>query len=194
VVLDFMNSDRFDSVLNTNNIALIPKVKNPLRLTKYRPISLCYVLYKIIAKVLANRLKKVLPFIISHNQSAFVLRRLITNNVLVAFEALHTMDGRMSGKNGFMALKLDMSKSYDRIEWDYLEAIMKKLGFAKKWIKLLMMCVRTVSYSVLVNGQPYGPILPTQGIRQRDPLSLYLFIICVEGLSPFLGKLRWIFV
>jgi hypothetical protein len=79
--------------------------------------------------VLANRLKKVLPHIISPNQSAFIPGRLISDNVLVAFEALQTMDTRMTGRKGFMALKLDMRKAYDRVEWDFLEAIMMKLGF-----------------------------------------------------------------
>jgi hypothetical protein len=69
----------------------------------------------------------------------------------VAFEALHTMSGRMKGRVGYMALKLDMSKAYDRVEWDFLEAVMKKLGFNNRWIQLTMTCVRTVSYSILIN-------------------------------------------
>ena len=91
-VLDFLNNGTFDNDLNVTYIALIPKKKNPSALTDYRPISLCNVLYKLIAKVIANRLKKVLAIIISPSQSAFVPGRLITDNVLVAFEALHTMD------------------------------------------------------------------------------------------------------
>ena len=136
--------------------------------------------------MLANRLKKVLPFIISSTQSAFIPGRLITDNILVAFEALHTMDSHMKGREGFMALKLDMSKAYDRVEWNFLEAILRKLGFASRWVQMLMTCVRTVSYSVLVNGQPYGTIVPTWGIRQGDPLSPYFFILCAEGLSLLL--------
>jgi hypothetical protein len=114
-VLDFLNNGNFDTSINATYIALIPKIKNPTCIIEYRPISLCNVLYKLIARVLANRMKQILPNIISLTQSAFIFGRLITDNVLVAFEALHTSDVRMSGRQGYMTLKLDMSKAYDRV-------------------------------------------------------------------------------
>jgi hypothetical protein len=152
--LQFLNGGTFDAAINSRNIVLIPKVSFPSRLIEYRPISLCNVLNKIIAKVLANRLKLILPYVISPEQSAFIPGRLITDNILVAFETLHIMDTRLKGKEGFMALKLDMSKAYDSIKWSFLEAILIKMGFAPRWIHLLMTCMRTVTYSILINGKP----------------------------------------
>jgi hypothetical protein len=99
------------------------------------------VVNKLISKVLTNKLKVVLPHIISPEQSAFIPGRLITDNIIVAFETLHTIETRLQGRNSFMALKIDMSKAYDRLEWDFLEAMMRKLGFADRWVRLLMNCV-----------------------------------------------------
>ncbi|XP_042964706.1 uncharacterized protein LOC122298928 [Carya illinoinensis] len=121
---------------------------------------------EIVSKVLANRLKKVPPEVISKNQSAFIPSRLITDNVMVAYETLHTMKTRQKGRIGSMALKLDISKAYDKIEWGFLEGVMRKLGFGEKWIKLVM----DKSLSSLVdvaerNGEIKGVVVTRGGIR-----------------------------
>ena len=120
-VLSWRNSGTLLYPLNHTFVTLIPKTKNPEYVTQYRPISLCNVLYKIFSKVLANRLKKILPTIITEHQSAFAKNRLISNNILVAFESLNSMKNMSTGKTGYMAIKLDMSKAYDWVEWRYLE-------------------------------------------------------------------------
>ena len=87
-----------------------------------------------------------------------------------------------------MAVKLDMSKAYDRVEWRFLEEVIKCLGFELRWINLVMMCVTSVKYVVMVNGKPCGEIKPQKGLRQGDPISPYLFIICAEALGALMTK------
>ena len=129
-----------------------------------------------------------MPKLITEHQYAFTKNRLISDNVLVAFESLHCMKNHNLGQTGFMALKLDMSKAYDRVEWNYLQKLMEKMGFCSRWIGLIIECIRTVSYSILVNGDPKGLINPTRGIRQGDPLSPFLFLLCTEGLHGLITE------
>ena len=182
-ILSWLNLGTIPTPLNHTFITLVPKINSPEYAHQFRPISLCNVLYKIYSKILANRLKKLLPSIITEHQSAFTKGRLIFDNILVAFETLHSLQNYKGGKFGYMALKLNMSKAYDRVEWYYLEGIMKKMGFRERWINLVMGCVKTISYFVLVNGKPCGRIFPTRGIKQGDPLSPFLFLLCTEGLN-----------
>lgn len=130
----FFHTGTLDTRINMTNIALIPKHTSASSVMNFRPISLCNVIYKLISEVLANRLKEVLPEIISPSQSAFIPGHLITDNVIVAYETMHTMQTRMWSKVGFMGLKLDMSKTYDRMEWVFLEDVMRRLGFDERWI------------------------------------------------------------
>lgn len=187
--LKFLNEDsQIPEKLNETNVCLIPKCKNPKRMTELRPISLCNVLYKIISKALANRLKLVLDRIISPSQSAFVPGRLISDNLLVASEALHYLKLKTRGVKGWMAVKLDVSKAYDRMEWRFLDKMMDRMGFSQRWRGLVMQCVTSVSYRFLLNGKPTPAIKPSRGLRQGDPISPYLFILCSEALSELLRE------
>ena len=137
-VFNFLNFGVIPHNFNETQIVLIPKVNRPQRVIEYRPISLCNMVYKMAAKTLANKLKKILPAIINDTQSAFVNGRLITDNILVAFETMHHISQRKTRQKGEMALKLDMSKVYDRVKWVCLDRIMEKLGFRPRWQDLMM--------------------------------------------------------
>ena len=127
--------------------------------------------------------------IIRQHQSVFVPSRMIFDNAMVAYETIHTMKGKYTSQDGHMALKLYISKAY-RVEWQYLKGVMKTLGFFSKWTSLIMNCVASISYSVVISGHPYGYIKPMRGLKQGDPLSLYLFLLCVEGLSCLLNRAK----
>ncbi|OMO89581.1 reverse transcriptase [Corchorus capsularis] len=182
-VKSFFHSGRILKELNKTFIVLIPKIKAPEEVSQFRPISLCNFVYKIISKLMVNRLKKWLEVLITQNQNAFLEKRQIQDNIIVAHEAFHYLKLRKNRKRWDVAIKLDMQKAYDRIEWDFLEAVLQKMGFDEKWINWTMECVSTVRYSVVINGEPEGNINPTRGLRQGDPLSPYLFLFIVDVLS-----------
>lgn len=188
VVLEFLQGGDMIQELNHTHISLIPKVKTPKSVMDFRSISLFNMLYKLLSKVLVKRIKKVLHRIISPNPSAFILGRLIIDNIMVAFEVLHSMKTKQKGRTGDMTIKLDISKAYDRVECHFLEAMLRRLGFGERVIGLIVKCGSSVSYYVLVNGKPGKEILPSRDLRQVDHLSPYLFIICAEGLSQLLFK------
>ena len=123
-------------------------------MTEFKPINLSNVTYKIIAKVLSNKLKAVLPQIITENQSAFLFERLITDNILVAFEIIHYLNNKWEGKESFMAVKLDMSKAFDRVEWGFIEVVMEKLGLYERWISLIMQFITRFHTLSLLMVQP----------------------------------------
>jgi len=186
--LRILNGDKSIKDFNKTNIVLIPKKKDAKLLKDFRPIALTSVIYKIIAKCLANRLKPCLSSLIAPNQYAFVPDRQIFDNVIAAFEILHSINRNKQGREGLMAVKLDLSKAYDRVKWSFLEIVLSKMGFPRGWIRKVMDCVTTTNLSFSLNGKQMGSLSPSRGIRQGCPISPYLFLLCAEGLS---SKLRF---
>lgn len=130
-----------------------------------------------------------LPQLVSPTQGASVVGRLISDNLLISQEMIHGLHTNPSCKDDFLAIKTDMSKVYDRVEWNFLEELLKKMGFEAQWTSWIMTCVRSVSYTVFLNGQTHGHIvIPERGIRQGDPLSPFLFIFCAEALVYAMNK------
>ncbi|KAG8479241.1 hypothetical protein CXB51_029714 [Gossypium anomalum] len=162
------------------------KAYGPDGFLNFRPISLCTVIYKIIAKTVANRLQRVLDVYVDAAQSSFVPGRLITDNVLLAYEVLHSFKNKNSSRKGFMTLKLDMRKAYDRVEWPFIKGVMSKMGFSDLFIDVIFRCINSVQYSILINGEEGPNFKATRGLRQGDPLSSYLFLSCGEGLPALM--------
>nr|AFP55574.1 non-ltr retroelement reverse transcriptase [Rosa rugosa] len=187
--LQHQTSSSLLQVMNRTHLALIPKVKAPTHPSHYRPIALCNFSYKILTKIIASRLQPFMSELISDNQSAFVSNRQIQDNVIIAHEIYHHLKLTRSCNNGAFGLKLDMNKAYDRVEWNFLEAVLRKMGFVDSWIGLVMSCVTTSSLSVLINGKPGPSFLPSRGLRQGDPLSPFLFLFVNDVLSRMINKM-----
>ena len=148
---------------------------------------MCNTVYKAIAKILVNRLRPLLKKLISPCQSAFISRRWIAENQLIMHELLHSFK-RRKVKGGFVAMKVDHQKAYDRINWNFLRTVLRRFGFQEVFVNWIMQCMTSVLFSFLINGGKSKSFRPTRGIRQGDPLSPYLFIICQEVLSRLIDK------
>ncbi|XP_024200132.1 uncharacterized protein LOC112203389 [Rosa chinensis] len=152
IVLDFFQNNTSLRLLNHTNIALIPKVESPEIVSHFRPISLCNVVYKVISKILIARLKRLLVKCISRNQGAFAPGRSIVDNILIAHELFSSFN-KKKATSGSMAIKLDLEKAYDSLDWNYIKLCLHRFGFDVKWINLIMDCISSVTFSILINGK-----------------------------------------
>ncbi|XP_050216415.1 uncharacterized protein LOC126667478 [Mercurialis annua] len=171
-----------DTELNKTLITLIPKSSKPETIKDFRPISLCTVMYKLVTKIITNRLKSIMPRIINPTQVSFIAGRNITDNIIIAQEVIHSMRIK-KGKEGWFAIKVDLEKAYDRLNWNFIEDTLLDVGIPAHIIRVIMHCISSSQMNLLWNGSASQEFKPSRGIRQGDPLSPYIFVLCMERLS-----------
>ena len=175
----------FERSLNASFLTLIPKKNNAIDVKDFRPISLVGSVYKLLSKVMANRLRVVLNCLISESQNTFVSGRQILDSVLIANECL---DSILKSHVPRVVCKLDVEKAYDHVIWDALFYLLDRMGFGVKWRGWIKACITTVCFSIIVNGSPVGFFGSSRGFRQGDPFSPLLFLLIMEVLSRMLKK------
>lgn len=151
-------------------------------LKQSRPISLCNVSYKVIPEVLAQRLKVVMETLVIRTQCSFVSHRHSSDNIIVTKEVIHSMRHKKENK-GWMAIKIDLEKAYDRLSWEFVREILQDIGFPESFVSLVQVYISTTTMRMIWNRDCLEEFKPSGGIRQGDPLSPYLFVLCKGQLS-----------
>ncbi|KAF7835238.1 ribonuclease H [Senna tora] len=174
--------------LNRSYIFLISKSNGPQSFKDFRPVNLANVSYKLMSKILCNHLKKILVDVIAPNQSAFLEGRNISDNVVLMSEIAHKVKSIRKGNTKWCVFNMDIQKAYDKLSWSFIETVLRKMHFPSRWIQLIMQCIMTVSYNLLISGNLTVDFQPSCGIRQGDPISTYLYILCANVLSCLIKK------
>lgn len=185
-VLEFFRTGKLLKQLNHTIIALIPKVSHNPSVGDFRPIACCNVIYKIITKILSKRLITIVKSVVGPSQSAFIQGRNITDNIFLAQELFRHYSCKKYSPR--CALKIDLTKAYDSISWAFLSEVLTAFGCPLVFVQWIMECVSTATYSLSINGSIHGFIAGKRGLRQGDPISPSLFLICMEYFSRLLAK------
>nr|XP_016513599.1 PREDICTED: uncharacterized protein LOC107830521 [Nicotiana tabacum] len=178
-VKSFFTTCSLPGMINTIAITLVPKFSAPSTVKDYRPIAYCTILYKIISEVITRRIKTVLDGLVGHSQSTFIEGRCIIDNILLNHELFKGYSRK--GISPRCVLKVDLRKAYDTSECGFLRRMLVDIGFPFKFVQWIMAGVATMSYSLVLNGGMIKPFKGRRGIRQRDPMSSYLFVIAMEA-------------
>ncbi|XP_039130949.1 uncharacterized protein LOC120267377 [Dioscorea cayenensis subsp. rotundata] len=182
----FFTNSTLPSSWGKTFIALIPKKDNPSSISDYRPISLCNVCLKVISKILANRLKLVLPSLIEREQAGFVSGRYPFDNIIALQEVVHTLENDCKNPPR-MLIKIDVEKAYDTISWSAILATLIKMNFPSIWISWIKTCLTSAFFAFLINGSHTPWISSSRGIHQGDPISSYLFILVAQNFTFMLN-------